>query len=213
MSCSAWLWLMITDLPGQPCNCTSSRAAADASFIFHSLASSLTAILVHTDSYFDCLCSRVIYIFVLSMPLLVRNCLYVTEDPSMRRLTHNLDITRIPAVARMADRTAPVVKVTVTLTVTLLGQWVRRRLGARHGGQTGDNLAKTDSSPLNGTIMRQKEAYRAIFCTLKTSGFNSDRTIRQYARGLLLESPFAPSSTDCWTVRTKIRQKRPSWWP
>jgi len=43
-----------------------------------------------------------------------------------------------------------------------------------------------------------------------TSGFNSDHTIRQYAHGLLLENPFVPSSTDCWTVRAKIRQKRPS---
>jgi len=40
-----------------------------------------------------------------------------------------------------------------------------------------------------------------------------DRTIRQYAHVLLLESPFVPSSTDCWTIRAKIRQKRPSWWP
>jgi len=38
-------------------------------------------------------------------------------------------------------------------------------------------------------------------------------TIRQYAHGLLLKSPFVPSSTDCWAVRAKIRQKRPSQWP
>jgi len=38
------------------------------------------------------------------------------------------------------------------------------------------------------------------------SGLNSDRTIRQYAHGLLLESPFLPSSTDRWAVRAKIRQ-------
>ena len=38
-------------------------------------------------------------------------------------------------------------------------------------------------------------------------------TIRQYAHGLKLESPFVPSSTDCWAVRAKINQKRPSWWP
>jgi len=31
----------------------------------------------------------------------------------------------------------------------------------------GDNLAKTGSSPLNGPTVRQNEAYRAIFCTLK----------------------------------------------
>jgi len=46
-----------------------------------------------------------------------------------------------------------------------------------------------------------------------TSGFNSDHTIRQYAHGLLLESPFAPSRADHWAVRAKIRQKRPSQWP
>jgi len=46
-----------------------------------------------------------------------------------------------------------------------------------------------------------------------TSGFNPDRTIRQYAHGSLLESPFVPSSTDCWAARAKIRQQRPSWWP
>jgi len=33
------------------------------------------------------------------------------------------------------------------------------------------------------------------------SGFNSDHTIRQYAHGLLLESQFLPSSTDCLAVR------------
>jgi len=42
-----------------------------------------------------------------------------------------------------------------------------------------------------------------------TSGFTSDRTIRQYAHGLLLESPFVPSNTDCWAVQTKIRQNGP----
>jgi len=46
-----------------------------------------------------------------------------------------------------------------------------------------------------------------------TSGFNSDPTIRQYSHGLLLESPFVPSSTDRWAVRAKIRQKRRSRWP
>jgi len=30
-----------------------------------------------------------------------------------------------------------------------------------------------------------------------TSGFNSDRTIRQYAHGLLLESPFRGDSAIC----------------
>jgi len=54
----------------------------------------------------------------------------------------------------MADHTAPVVKLTIILALT------------------GHNLAKTGTSPLNGFIMRQNEAYRAIFCTLKTtSGF------------------------------------------
>jgi len=46
-----------------------------------------------------------------------------------------------------------------------------------------------------------------------TSGFNSDHTIGQYAHGLLLESQFLPSSTNCLAVRSKIRQKRPSRWP
>jgi len=46
-----------------------------------------------------------------------------------------------------------------------------------------------------------------------TSGFNSDRTIRQYAHGLLLEIPFVPSSADHWAVWAKIRQKRPYLWP
>ena len=41
-----------------------------------------------------------------------------------------------------------------------------------------------------------------------TSGFNSDRTVRQYPHDLLLESSFVPSSTDRWAVRPKIRQKR-----
>jgi len=36
-----------------------------------------------------------------------------------------------------------------------------------------------------------------------TSGFNSDHTIRQYADGLLLESPFVPSITDCWLYEQK----------
>jgi len=60
--------------------------------------------------------------------------------------------TRSPAVARMADRTAPVVKLTLTLTLT------------------GHNLAKqTLLPPLNGPIVRQNKAYKAIFCTLRTS--------------------------------------------
>jgi len=54
----------------------------------------------------------------------------------------------------MADRTAPVVKLTLTQTLTPMGH----------------NLAKTGTSPLNGPTMRQNEAYRAIFCTLKTTG-------------------------------------------
>jgi len=41
-----------------------------------------------------------------------------------------------------------------------------------------------------------------------TPGFKSDRKIRQYAHGLLLESQFVPSSIDCWAVWAKIRQKR-----
>jgi len=38
----------------------------------------------------------------------------------------------------------------------------------------------------------------------------TDHTIQQYAHGLLLESPFVPSSTDCWAVWAKIGQKQPS---
>jgi len=36
-----------------------------------------------------------------------------------------------------------------------------------------------------------------IIVAKSTSGFNSDRIVRQYAHGLRLESPFVPSSTDC----------------
>ena len=39
-----------------------------------------------------------------------------------------------------------------------------------------------------------------------------NHTVQQYVHSLLLESPFVPSSTDCWAVRAKIRQKRPSRW-
>jgi len=39
-----------------------------------------------------------------------------------------------------------------------------------------------------------------------------DRTIR-HTHSLLLESPFVPSRKDCWAIRAKIRQKRPSRWP
>jgi len=59
--------------------------------------------------------------------------------------------TRSPAVARMADRTASC---------------------SHKANPTGHNLAKTGTSPLNGPIMRQQEAYQATFCTLRTtSGF------------------------------------------
>jgi len=63
--------------------------------------------------------------------------------------------TRSPAVARMADCTASVVKLTLIVTLTLTSHiWQNRHF------------------PLNGRIMRQNEAYRAISCTLKTtSGF------------------------------------------
>ena len=49
--------------------------------------------------------------------------------------------------------------------------------------------------------------YRKDVCAMHLT------THRQYAHGLLLESPFVPSSIDCWAVRAKIRQTRPSWWP
>ena len=45
-----------------------------------------------------------------------------------------------------------------------------------------------------------------IIVAKTTSDFNSDCTIRQYAHGLLLDSPFLPSSTDCWALWAKIRQ-------
>jgi len=52
----------------------------------------------------------------------------------------------------MADRTAQVVKLTLTLALM------------------GHNLAKTGTSPhLNEPIMRQNEAYQVIFGTLKTT--------------------------------------------
>ena len=49
--------------------------------------------------------------------------------------------TKSPAVARMADTTALVVKLTLILTPTV------------------HNLAKTGTSPLNGPIMRQNKAH------------------------------------------------------
>ena len=58
--------------------------------------------------------------------------------------------TRSPAVARMADRTAPVVKLTLTLTYIAGPVRVRRRLGTCHGGRTGHSLAKTGTSPSTG---------------------------------------------------------------
>jgi len=50
---------------------------------------------------------------------------------------------------------------------------------------------------------------RSIIVAKTTSGFISGHIIRQYAHGLLLESPLIPSSTDCCVVRANIRQKRP----
>jgi len=48
----------------------------------------------------------------------------------------------------MADRTAPVVKLTLTLTNPNIAgpARVRRRLGARHVGRMGHKLAKTGTS-------------------------------------------------------------------
>jgi len=46
----------------------------------------------------------------------------------------------------------------------------------------------------------------SIVVAKTTFGFNSDHTNRQYAHGLLLESPFVPSSTDRLAARAKIRQ-------
>jgi len=101
-------------------------------------------------------------------PVVLRVCILLRGDKTRQlwvgvttdRESHpNKCISRSPAVARMADRIAPVVKLTLTLTL-MQGprEWdgVRRRLGARHGGWTGHNLAKTGTSPLNGPIMKQK---------------------------------------------------------
>ena len=72
---------------------------------------------------------------------------------------------------------------------------------------------------VHSTVVKYLTTFRtqAFNAKLQTnnpkSGFNSDHTIRQYAHGLLLESQFLLSSTDCWAIRAKIRQKRPSWWP
>jgi len=66
--------------------------------------------------------------------------------------SHTRVHTRSPAVARMADHTAPVIKLTLTLTLT------------------GHSLAKqVGYLPLNALIMRHNEAYWATFCTLKTT--------------------------------------------
>ena len=56
-----------------------------------------------------------------------------------------------------------------TLILTLILTLLLHHIGACHGSQTGHNLAKMGTSPLNGSILRQNEAYRAIFCTLKTT--------------------------------------------
>jgi len=54
----------------------------------------------------------------------------------------------------MADRTAPVIKLTLILILM------------------GHNLAKTGTSSTNGPIMRQNKAYQAFCCTSETtSGF------------------------------------------
>jgi len=173
--------------------------------------------------------------------------------------------TRSPAVAKMADRTAPVVKLTLTLAIILPGPREWDGVSAHATAAKRAIIWQNRQFPLNGPIMRQNEVYWAIFCTLKTtsgfifllpvvwfdlatnrkpvglvskaipaylqafwgylhlsavsgsiivdettSGFNSDRAIRQHSRGLQLESPFVLSSTDRWAVRATIRQKRPS---
>ena len=56
----------------------------------------------------------------------------------------------------------------------------------------------------------QWECICRIIVAKTTSGFNCACTIWQYTHSLLLESPFVPSSTDCWAVWAKIMQKRPS---
>jgi len=47
---------------------------------------------------------------------------------------------------------------------------VRWRLGTCHDGRMGHNLAKIGTFPLNGPIMMENEAHRAIFCTNKKPG-------------------------------------------
>jgi len=91
----------------------------------------------------------------------------------------------------MADRTAAVV---LTLNLTLMGH----------------NLAKTGISSLNGPIMRQNAAYRAIFCTLKTtSGFmfllpvvSSDLATNRKPVGLVIKAIPA----HLWAIYTFLGQ-------
>ena len=66
----------------------------------------------------------------------------------------------------MADRTAPVVKLTLTSNPNpnpnIAGRArVRRRLGTRHGGRTGHNLAKTGTSQTDDYEDRNLRKYNA----------------------------------------------------
>ena len=90
--------------------------------------------------------------------------------------------TRSPAVARMADGTAPVVKLILTLM--------------------GHNLAKTGTSPLNGPIMRQNEhiePFSALYKLLPVLYF--------YFR--LCDPTLQLTENDLWASRT-CKQGNPS---
>ena len=58
------------------------------------------------------------------------------------------------------------------------------------------HLNKTANININNTAVLLQRLPRDVPCV----------SIRQYAHGLLLESAFVPSSTDCWAVLAKIRQ-------
>jgi len=53
---------------------------------------------------------------------------------------------------------------------------------------------------------RKKQLWDILKETCDIAKMSARCTIWQYAHGLLLESLFVPSSTDCWVVRAKLRQ-------
>jgi len=71
---------------------------------------------------------------------------------------------------------------------------------------TGTHVLHRIGSKYSATC--RKQAFTLHRSKAKTTpGFNSDRKIRPYAHGLLLESPFGPSIADCWAVRAKNKAK------